>query len=134
MEEKYSTALRSTSPGHADKQAHTLESASFPETVERVDNLGTEDNKSDCFRNAVLRTDKHGMALVPQPSHWKDDPLVQMSSNFAYEPNQLSRIGLLGLNGLFLYKYRSWHCSDPSIVLLSIRQSSYFQMHCMLIA
>lgn len=25
---------------------------------------------------AVIQTDKHGLPLVPQPSVWKDDPLV----------------------------------------------------------
>jgi hypothetical protein len=40
-----------------------------------------------CPTEPVLQTDKHGLPLVPQPSVWKDDPLV-----YIYEPFSLDAL------------------------------------------
>jgi hypothetical protein len=49
--------------------------------VEQTPAGDPEDDKrsmlsDSCPTEPVLQTDKHGLPLVPQPSVWKDDPLV----------------------------------------------------------
>lgn len=60
------------------------ESTSLDETSEKpvVAEIDTASSNKDQPSSEVpqLRVDKHGLPCVPQPSHWRDDPLVRLET------------------------------------------------------
>lgn len=84
------------------------ESTSLDETSEKpvVAEIDTVSSSKDPSAEVPqLRVDKHGLPCVPQPSHWRDDPLVRLKTQ-AKRLKRLAligsyRTGHLGSNGLF---------------------------------
>ena len=95
----------SKAPSESDKMGHTehLEGGRFSPTDSpgNVSDIEKDMEKSKLPLNIIL--DRHGMPLVPQPSRFKDDPLVGELPSITQCGVRMNlmhrRIGLNGSNG-----------------------------------
>lgn len=53
---------------HSDQQVESAHAEVWPNAITETDAPEKEE--------VAPRTDRHGLVLIPQPSHFKDDPLV----------------------------------------------------------